>query len=73
MLPAAQLRTLARDLASNGLLGPAVARPESRFVIHLDQAFRSDPEVRLFCIAIRKLILGLGVLGSGNTEERDAA
>jgi hypothetical protein len=73
ILPAAQMETLARDLSSNGLLGPAVARPESRFVIHLDQAFRSDPEVRLFCIGIRKLILGLGVLGSGNTEERDAA
>jgi len=71
VLPQAPLETFARDLERNPVLGPATAG-DSRTVIHLDQAFRNDQEVRLFCIAIRKLVLGLGLLGSG-AEGRDAA
>jgi hypothetical protein len=59
-----------RDLASNEFLSGALADGGRRLEVHLDKAFAEDHDVRTFCVAVRKLVLGLGILGN---DWRDAA
>jgi len=70
MLGDSSVEGFLRDLAANEFLSGAMADGGRRVEVHLDQAFGEDHDVRTFCVAVRKLVLGLGILGN---DWRDAA
>ncbi len=53
--------TFVQDLRTNAHLGDVLTQADACCAVHLDQAFRSDHDVRSFCVAVRKLVLGLGI------------
>lgn len=59
-----------RDLqTSNPVLRLALGSGDERSVLHVADVFDSDFDVRSFCVAIRKLVLGVGLVGGHGGRE----
>lgn len=59
-----------RDLqTSNPLLRLALGPGDERSVLRVDDVFDSDFDVRSFCVAVRKLVLGVGLVGGHGGRE----
>ena len=60
---------LARDLCTNLVLSTRLAQGIEPLEIDLAKAFQNDADVRLFCAAMRKLVLGLGLTDRGRDRD----
>ncbi len=71
-LSAPVIDALARDLSTNPILSTTLKQARGLCEIKLAEAFGSDTDVRLFCTAVRKLVLGLGLIGGGSNRGHKA-
>jgi hypothetical protein len=71
-LPESVVRAFVSDLQTNPLVSSALLRDDDRCEVNLDQVFLSDRDVRIFCVAVRKLVMGCN-RSVGGFEDREAA